>query len=238
MRDHVQRDLEVLGPLPLEAPPAALFERLQAAIAEEARPPARAPRLHLVSLVVLPLIAVGALVFDALLRQHGVMRADASIMAHVCAPSAVAALALALLSTGAAVSRGRYSLGQSVPILRLVTLAVAPLSLLPMLLLAYNGAGRAPGEVLHPLGLPCFSVASFIAAAALLVLIMELRHSVAVAVPWRSAALGSAAAAWSSFALLVHCSSVDLTHLLVGHFIPVALFPVIGLIVARRYLKL
>jgi hypothetical protein len=186
----------------------------------------------------LPLIAAGALVLDALLRQRGVVRADASQVAHVCAPSAVAALALALLSTGAAISRGHYSLGQRVSILRLVTLAVAPLSLLPMLLLVYNGAGQPPREALHPLGLPCFSIASFIAGASLLVLIVELRHSVTVAVQWRSAALGSAAAAWSSFALLVHCSSVDLSHLLIGHFIPIALFPVIGLVIARRYLKL
>jgi len=240
MADQAQRDLEWLPPLPLEAPPAALYERLQAKLAEEPRPASRSPRLRAAALLLLPLITLATLALDAVLRQRGILRADAGSIARVCMPSALAALALAVLSTAVAVSRGRHSLGQRVSTLRLATLAVAPLSLLPMLWLALAGDGSSshPDEALHPLGLPCFTVASVIAGASLLVLILELRHSVAVALGWRSAALGSAAAAWSAFALLVHCSSVDLTHLMIGHWIPIVAFPLVSLIVAQRYLKL
>lgn len=235
----MEEDDRASGPsaLPLEMPSPVVYERLRAALAQQAQAPApRAPRLRRTALVVLPLLALAALAVDALLRDRSILRADASSFAHVCMPIAVGALALALWSTALAISRGRDGLGERVPVLRLATLSVAPLSLI--LILALAGVGHAETESLHPLGLPCFIIAAAIAAASLAVLVSELRHSVPVAAGWRSAALGSAAAAWSSFALLLHCSSVDILHLLTGHWLPICVFPLVGLVFARRHLKL
>ena len=73
--------------------------------------------------------------------------------------------------------------------------------------------------------------------ATLWLLARTIRGSVAVAVGWRSAALGAAAGAWSGLALLIHCPSVEAQHMLVGHLLPICVFPVVGLI-TRKFVRL
>ncbi|MET0385163.1 MAG: NrsF family protein [Polyangiales bacterium] len=231
-------DTEVL---PLEAPPDAVFTRLQATLAAQkpSESPLRPPRLWRATLLALPGIALGTLVLDALIRGRGLVRADFGHVLTICLPAALAALLLALGSSALAASRGRDGLGERVPVLQLTTWLVAPLSVLPMLALVYSVPSRqGQGELLNPWGVPCSVIASVIALGALAVLVRELRHSVPVAVGWRSAALGSAAAAWSGLALLVHCTSVEPLHLLVGHWLPIAVFPLVAVLVARRYVRL
>jgi hypothetical protein len=60
---------------------------------------------------------------------------------------------------------------------------------------------------------------------------------VVAAADWRSAAVGAAAGAWAALALLVHCPSVEAQHLLIGHLLPVALAPLFGVLLIRRYVQ-
>lgn len=229
--------------LPLVAPPDAVYERLRATLAAEtpAPKPARSPWARRLWLLLPPLVAVLLIAADGILRSRGFWRHDADTVQRVCLPSAIAALGVAVWTTIMATSHGRHGLGERVGVLRSIALSVAPLSLVPILLLAGFGSANAdnpPGEALHPWGVPCFVLAIAIAAGSLLVLAVRFRRTVVVAAGWRAAALSAAAASWSGLALLVHCSSVDLQHLLAGHFLPILLFPMLGALVAYRTLKL
>jgi hypothetical protein len=220
---------------PLPPLPAATFARLQAAIAAEPPVSRARERLRRASFAVLPLLVLAALAGDASVRGRSLVRADASGLGRLWLPSVLGALALALVMTVLALARGRDSLGLRVALLRAGAVLAAPLSTLPMVALA-SAAGRAP-DAHHPWGLPCFALASAVAIGALAWLVAGLRHTVVVAVGWRSAVLGSAASAWSALALLLHCTSRDAVHLALGHALPLVLFPVVA-VALRRELQL
>ena len=222
--------------LPLERPPAHVLERLRAQLAVE--PPERpAPRGR--KWLALPLSAFALLVIDVAVRRNNLLRADADSVLGVGIPSAAGALMLALLTTFIATSRGKNGLGERVSLLRWSALAVGPLSVIPMLLLVNLGAhSRQLEQHLDPWGMPCFVISTAIAAVSLVVLVRELRRSVPVAAGWRSAALGSAAGAWAGLALLLHCPGAEAKHLAMGHLLPICLFPLLGLLFARRTLRL
>lgn len=222
--------------LPLQRPPAHVLDQLRAKMAVE---PAERLASRGRKWLALPLSAFALLVADVAVRHNSLLRADASSVLGICIPSALAALMLALLTTFVATSRGKHGLGERVSVLRWSALSVGPLSIVPMLLLVNLGAEPGPLEQsLDPWGLPCFVIASAIAAVALFVLIAELRRSVPVAAGWRSAALGSAAGAWAGLALLLHCPSGEPQHLAVGHLVPICLFPLLGSLFAQRALRL
>lgn len=224
--------------LPLEPPPPAVYERLRATMAREPeKPVARPARPEGAAVGVLPAIALAVLGLDALVRGRGLWRSDASSTARLYLPSVLGALALALWSGHVASARGPDGLGTRVSLLRGSVLAVPALSLLFVVAVASGGTHEQDPPP-DPLGLPCALMALVIAAASLAFLLSELRRSVTVAVAWRSAAVGSAAAAWAALALLVHCPSGDLLHVLVGHWLPVALLPLLGSWLTRRQLAL
>ena len=220
---------------PLARPPAHVLERLRAQLAVE--PPAP-PTARGRKWLTLPLAAIALLSLDVIVRHNSLLRADARDALDVGIPGIVAALIVALLTTLAASSRGKDGLGARVSVLRWSALAVGPLSSLPMLLLMSRGPQPALEQQLDPWGLPCFVIAAAMAAISLFVLIGELRNSVPVAAGWRSAALGSAAGAWAGLALLLHCPGAEAKHLAMGHLLPICLFPLLGLLFARRTLRL
>jgi hypothetical protein len=232
---------------PLVPPPGAFYERLRAAMDEPPHAPVKrtAQAVQRGSLpaayLLLPLALVAVLAIDALLRERGLWRADASALAHARPALAGAfafagATALALAATALALARGRDGLGVRVALLRLCALAIAPLSLVLMLALA--GERERAHEPLHAWGAPCFFVAGSVAALSLLILLRARAHSVTAALGWRSAAFASAATAWAGLALLLHCPAGELGHLLVGHWLPICLFPLLGRLLAPRYLAL
>lgn len=224
--------------MPLELPPRDVYARMRAAIDAEPKPAPRKPRKLAWTLLSLPLITLAVLGLDVFVRHRALLRDDLLGSFSVCVPSAIGAVALALWTTLLALSPGDHGLGERVSVLRWSTLSVAPLSLIPMaFLVRLRGPGEPLTEHFDPWGLPCFAIASAVAMATLWLLARKLRGSVAVAVGWRSAALGAAAGAWSGLALLIHCPSVEAQHMLVGHLLPICLFPVIGLIM-RRFVRL
>lgn len=229
---------ELAGSLPLELPPSHVLERLRAQMAEEPPAPTASPSRR-AKWLALPAAALLLLGVDVAVRHNSLLRSDAGLLAGVCIPAAIGALLIAIVTTVIATSRGRSGLGERVSLLRWSALAVGPLSLVPMALLMNMGADHGAFEQhLDPWGLPCFAISTAIAAVSLIVLVRELRRSVPVAAGWRAAALGSAAGAWAGLALLLHCPSAEPQHLAVGHLLPIMLFPLAGLWVAQRFLRL
>ncbi|MET0342978.1 MAG: NrsF family protein [Polyangiales bacterium] len=229
---------ELGGSFPLELPPSHVLDRLRAQMANEPPPIASSPSRR-AKWLALPLAALLLLGLDVAVRHNSLLRADAGLLLGVCIPSAVAALLIAIVTTIIATSRGKSGLGERVSVLRWSALLVGPLSVLPMAFLVQEGTDHGAFEQhLDPWGLPCFAISLGIAAVSLLVLVRELRRSVPVAAGWRAAALGSAAGAWAGLALLLHCPSAEPQHLAVGHLLPIMLFPIAGMWVAQRFLRL
>lgn len=145
---------------------------------------------------------------------------------------------LASLSTGIALLPGRRSLGSKVALLAIVAVAVAPLyTLVTHVAPVGTPLGDAAARSLHPLGLPCASVAFAVGAIALSAFGLALRRSVPAAPVNRAAALGAAAGGWAGVALFLQCPAKDELHLLVGHSLPVAAFAILGAIALPRLLR-
>lgn len=226
--------------LPLELPPPQVYARMRAAIdAEAASPRPRRAGRGVGTLLALPAVTLTLLAADVFVRHRDLFRSDLLFSVGLCLPSAMGAVAIALLTTLLALSPGPDGLGERVSVLRSCALSVVPLSLIPMaFLVRLRDGGNLPPEPFDPWGIPCFLIGSVIAMLSLGVLAWRLRRSVPVATGWRSAALGAAAGAWSGLGLLIHCPSVEPQHVFVGHLLPICLFPLIGLLFARRFVRL
>lgn len=219
---------------PLEQPPPDVYARLRAAMQEEKPlPPPVRPRWTVLALVS---ITLAVLAVDGLLRHRAFVRVDAESALGICLPSAIGAIAVALLTTLIAISGGRHGLGERVSVLRWTAISVVPLSIIPMAFLVQPG--QPVTTQVHPWGLPCLLMGTAIAALSLWILHRRLRASVPVSVGWRSATIGAAAGAWSGFGLLVHCPAVEIQHLVIGHLAPIAMFPILGVLIARRRIRI
>jgi hypothetical protein len=209
---------------------------LRLAIAENRE--ARTTRVQRQWLVLtLPLIACAVLLGDALLRNRSFLRADALSRLPTLLPAALGALATTALATWLATDPGASF--KRAASLRCSALSCGPLSLLPLLIVLRDDARSAEhGHDLHRWGLPCFFLAYLIAAASLIVLKLELSRRRSLLVTWQGVALASAAASWSALALLMHCPGAEPQHLVVGHVLPICALPLLGLLLARRALRL
>lgn len=217
-------------------PPPELYARVRAAIDEDGaqhHEAAIAPRWWLGAI---PLVAIAVLIGDAALRHLGLWRSGG--LAAIAFGVALFAALTAWVTLGA-LSAGRAGLGPSVSRLRLYALSVGGWSALVLALVVRFGPlpNRTVTNALSPFGLPCMLMAAVIGSAVLALMTRTLLHAVPSAVGWRSAALGAAAGAWAGLALLVHCPGVAAQHLLVGHLLPIALFPLIGRLAAYRFLR-
>jgi hypothetical protein len=84
---------------------------------------------------------------------------------------------------------------------------------------------------------PCFMMSIGVGGFAGIGLLWALRNAVAVAARLRGAALGAAAGAWSGLALHIHCPAFERGHIMIGHFLPILIFAVVGAMVGPRVLK-
>lgn len=189
------------------------------------------------TLLTIPLLTCAALLADALLRNRSFLRADALERLPLLLPVALGALAVTAVITWFATDPALA--WRRAASLRCSALAAGPLSLFPLLIVLRDDplAGERAHD-LHRWGLPCFFLAYLIAAASLLVLAADLRRRASLLVTWQGVALASAAASWSALGLLMHCPGAEPQHLLVGHVLPICALPLIGLVLARRALRL
>lgn len=188
-------------------------------------------------LLSLPLVASLVLLADALLRNRSFLRADALDRLPRLLPAALGALAITAAATWLATDSAAAL--RRAASLRCSALLAGPLSLLPLIIVL--GDETHAGERAHDLnrwGLPCFFLAYLIASASLIVLKMDLRRRRSLLVTWQGVALASAAASWSALALLMHCPGAEPQHLVVGHVLPICALPLLGLLLARRALRL
>jgi hypothetical protein len=221
-------------------PPSELAARIRARVAETP-----ASRSTLRRRLALALIAVPAAILAGLFGScvvfpgRHLLRVDIwEIPGAEFSERLLALLLLASLTTGIALLPGRRSLGSKVGLLVIAAVGVAPLyTLVTHVAPVGTPVGDAAARALHPLGLPCASVAFAVGVIALAAFGLSLRRAVPTAPVNRAAALGAAAGGWAGVALFLQCPAKDELHLLVGHSLPVAGFAVLGAIVLPRVLR-
>jgi hypothetical protein len=147
-------------------------------------------------------------------------------------PSALMALLVAITATQLVRMRG---LGAPVGSLAVVVASALPLGLLSLVHRSMQLAHPAARAIAHREPY-CLEIAALVLCGSLFVASRGLKHGVAVAIGWRSAALGAAAGAWTALTMLLYCPDSDWGHLVVKHMAPVWLAPVLGAWFLRRYL--
>lgn len=222
-------------------PPDELRARVVAAIGEASALRMSLARRRTLALCVIPCSVALVLVGRSALSHRTLLRLDLGSL-----PPGQLLLELALLvvitlaATAIATRSGRHGLGSAAPLLGATAGVVAPAYFAAEVLWPLRSDDAAAIEAaarLHPWGLPCVVIAATIGAVALVALTWGLRHAVPVASRSRGAALGAASGAWAGLALFTHCPATDLTHILVSHVAPVAVFTVLGMLAVPPLLR-
>jgi hypothetical protein len=221
-------------------PPPALAARVRASVAQTPASRSTVRERVALALVAIPVaILVGLAGSRVFFPGRSLFRVDFEALSDVAfAERLLLLLLLAGMATGIALVPGRRGLGSKVTLLAIAAVAVAPLyTLITNVAPLGTAAGDAAARLLHPLGLPCASVALAVGLVALAAFGVALRRAVPAAPVNRAAALGAAAGAWAGVALFLQCPAKDALHLLVGHSLPVAAFSVLGAVALPRLLR-
>lgn len=230
-----------LDPLVVPAlPKAEVAARIRARIAEAPAPRAPFRRRLALAFIAVPLAILTGLVGSCIaLPGRHLLRVDIwQIPRADFAERLLLLVLLASLTTGIALLPGRRSLGSKVALLAIAAVALAPLyTLVTHVAPVGTSVGDEAARALHPLGLPCASVAFAVGTIALIAFGLALRRAVPAAPVNRAAALGAAAGGWAGVALFLQCPAKDELHLLVGHSLPVAAFALLGALVLPRVLR-
>jgi ABC-type uncharacterized transport system permease subunit len=145
---------------------------------------------------------------------------------------------LTLVSTAAALWRGRSGLGASTAILLATALTTAPLYAVLSLSFPVHEIATTVGSVsISPWGIRCFVIAALVGVIVLGCLAFAMRAAAPVGTRIRSMVLGSAAGTWAGLAVFVFCPSGDPLHLLIGHVLPVAAFTLLGAVALPTILR-
>jgi hypothetical protein len=215
-------------------PPADLQQKLRAAMASEPEPQRTriGPRIALgITIAVLGAVSVS-------LR----MRPDAAEISATWFFSTIAgALVLAIVAVALSMLPGKRGLGSPVTWLAVVVtltpaIYAAITMIAPMKPPDAISAFTSFAEVVKG-AWPCFLMSVGVGGFAGIGLLWALRNAVAVAPRLRGAALGAAAGAWSGLALHIHCPMFERGHIMVGHFVPILIFAIVGALVGPRVLK-
>jgi hypothetical protein len=172
------------------------------------------------------------LVFLAIGGAHLSVRPQALIVG-----TAVGWAGLALASTWLAIGRGGSMLGRSRPWL------LAGAGLTPLLLTALWFAVAMPmRETSGPHGLvgdaKCFIASLALSIGPLVAFLVARREGDPVNPGLTGAALGAAAGAWGALLIDLHCETIDPSHVVLAHVLPVAALAVIGALAAKRVLAI
>lgn len=150
----------------------------------------------------------------------------------------VSIVALTLVSTLVALSRGGSGLGPGVLSLAMVAVLVAPVYawlVLESPVHAHDAGGLS--VEISPWGLRCLVIAGIVGLFALTSFAVALRRAVPAASWLRGTALGAAAGAWAGLTVFLFCPSSEFRHLLVGHVLPVVVFTLLGAALVPRALR-
>lgn len=215
-------------------PPANLQARVRAAIDAAPEP----PRIRIGTRLSIGIaIAVMAAVGVALR-----MRPDApSISSSWFFSTVAAALLLAILAVALATLPGKRGLGAPVVWLAVVValtpaLYAAITMIVPMHPQGAVGSFASFVDVVKG-SWRCFVMSIGVGGLSGLGLAWSMRRAVPTAPRLRGAALGAAAGAWSGLALHIHCPMFDRGHIMIGHFLPILLFAIVGALVGPRVLE-
>jgi hypothetical protein len=221
-------------------PPDTLHQRVVAAVRAQRTSTVR-PRLkNALALSMASIFAAGVVLAasqvvygNPAMGLHAGVRST-SLLAFV----GVALLLLTLVSTAAALWRGRSGLGASTTKLLAIAVTIAPLYALFSLSLPLHEIAATVGSVsISPWGARCLVIASLVGVVVLGWFAFAMRAAAPVGTHVRSMVLGSAAGAWAGLAVFVFCPSGAPLHLLIGHALPVAAFTALGALTLPAVLR-
>lgn len=221
-------------------PSEVLYRRIHAAVGTMP-----APTMSTRTKIALALGAVLVLAAAVLLTASELVY-DRQAMGLDVAPQSIAHLltmlvlivALTVVSTLVALSRGGSGLGPGVLPLGMVAALVAPVyaSLVLESPVHAHDAGGLAVEI-SPWGLRCLVIAGIVGLFALTSFAAALRRAVPAASWLRGTALGAAAGAWAGLTVFLFCPSSEFRHLLIGHVLPVVAFTLLGAGLLPRALR-
>lgn len=150
------------------------------------------------------------------------------------AMTALGAAAFTVVVGALAVTRGRSMLGRSGALLWSIAVAT------PVVLLMWKLTWTARFDVLGPMrvGLKCLGLSLAMAAAPMFALVVARLRSDPLHPAATGAAIGAAVGAMAWVLVDLWCPIGHVTHLLVGHVLPLALIIVAGGLLGRRYVAL
>lgn len=216
---------------------ARLYNEVRAAI--ETAPAANIRTARRISIAILLACAITALVIVGASQivyaewAAGVSVAVLSRSSIVTAGAIV--IALAAISTLAAMWRGREGFGPPVSTLVAIALLVTPMYAVATTLFAQHALSSE--VVVSPWGARCLLIATVVGATVLATFGWALHRAVPEATTGRAAVLGACAGAWAGVAVFFFCPSADHQHLLLGHVLPIAAFTMIGALMLPRVLR-
>lgn len=228
---------------PFERPAEHLSDRLYGRVRSAIeKTPAATTRTRTLILAALALVPALTMLVVAIASEAVYGRPAAGLGIDVASPAGMLAIlallaGLTLVATLFALWQGRAGLGIASMWLVSIAVLVAPVyAALTVLQPLHSGAAdniALTGVAISPWGLRCIFIATVVSASVLAIFAVALRRAVAVASGLRGAALGAAAGAWGGLAVFAFCPSGETQHLLIGHVLPVALFTVFGVGLAR-----
>jgi hypothetical protein len=201
-------------------------------------------RNMLISMLAL-ISGVGAFVIFALLTSDGqLVRLGGEVASHrhsersvwLVVTTAGGALGVAAIALWLALSRGRSMLGRSRSWL-LCGIALIPLGLFVWKVSCSLAFGDPMAEWLDRPGLKCLSLSLLVAAGPLLAFLAA-RRSTPVHPALNGAAIGVASGACAWIALDLWCAVASVSHLLLGHVLPLCVLAGMGALLGQALLSL
>jgi hypothetical protein len=222
------------------APPAALYDRILAAV-EATHAPTTSPRIRIAAALAAATLASTIIVLIASQVVYGRyavgLEIEAQSSSHLLFVL-VSLIALTMLTTHFSVWRGKRGFGAAAIVLALVTGLIAPIyAALVMVSSVHEYVPESVSVTISPWGARCLLIASITGLFVLASITAALRRSVPSASQLRGAALGAAAGAWAGLAVFVFCPASEHPHLLVGHVLPILGLTLLGLILTPRLLR-
>jgi len=141
---------------------------------------------------------------------------------------------IGLLATWGGVSRGRAMLGRSAGARAMVILATPAALLFAALVAGYAWPETLEDDATLHSHLLCVTVTLLSALGPLAAFAILRRASDPVAPRLTGAAIGAASGAWGALAIELRCGHSSLSHIALGHVLPIAALTLLGVLIGDR----